>query len=174
MRIVELQASLRERGRIRLGYSTPGKRADMKVPHKSDRFRFTAATSDILAPVAELYGGEVQRWPGGDARNRFEVYVEATRIPVIYPSSMGLSQSFDQYAKGFHVLMCDGLRCRTPGSRAERACECDPLERRCQMTTQLSLVLPDVPGLGVWRLVTHGNYAAAKATLGKGDVERRR
>lgn len=160
MRIVELQASLRERGRIRLGYSTPGKKAGTKVPHKSDKFRFTAATADILAPVAELYGGEVTRWVEGDARNHFQLTAEATRIPVIYPSAMGLSQSYDQYAKGFHTLTCDSQHCRVPGSRVERACQCDPLERTCQLTTQLSLVLPEVPGLGVWRLVTHGNYAA--------------
>jgi hypothetical protein len=38
---------------------------------------------------------------------------------------------------------------------------CDPDKRECQITTRVSVMLPKVPGLGVWRLDTKGWNAAA-------------
>jgi metal-sulfur cluster biosynthetic enzyme len=40
------------------------------------------------------------------------------------------------------------------------ACSCNPENRACKATTRLNVLLPDLPGIGVWRLESHGWNAA--------------
>ncbi|MGV2387185.1 MAG UNVERIFIED_CONTAM: hypothetical protein LOD86_18235, partial [Thermobifida fusca] len=55
---------------------------------------------------------------------------------------------------------CDGQR----EILTESPCICgpDPAARPCKPTTRLSVVLADVEGVGVWRLESHGFYAAVE------------
>jgi len=55
---------------------------------------------------------------------------------------------------------CDGQR----EILTESPCICgpDPAARLCKPTTRLSVVLADVEGVGVWRLESHGFYAAVE------------
>lgn len=164
MRIVTIQRRLRERGRIRLGYSTPGSRAGIKRPHKLDRFRFSAPDVETCEQVAALFGGKVEPWPEG-GRDQYHVTTDAKSLRVIFPSQMSFSQAYEQYAKGFPVVRCDGETCWAPGPNRrldERPCACNPDERDCKMTTNLNVILPEIPGLGVWRLVTHSYYAGVE------------
>jgi hypothetical protein len=41
-------------------------------------------------------------------------------------------------------------------------CSPEPEARECKPTTRLNVMLRDVPGLGVWRLESHGYYAAVE------------
>jgi hypothetical protein len=41
-------------------------------------------------------------------------------------------------------------------------CVCDPADRECDIHTRLSVMLRDLPGLGVWRIDTQGFYAAVE------------
>jgi hypothetical protein len=162
VRLVNAQRQLRERGRIRIGYSTPSKKREgVKVPHRLDTFRFTAPDEQTVREVAALYGGEPEPWPDG-GRDRFQVVTGADSVNVILPAGMAMSQAYEQYAKGFAVVRCDGEQCWTPGgSKLDvQPCVCDPDNRDCQLTTMVSVILPDLGGLGTFRLVTHSWYGA--------------
>ena len=167
-RIVDLQRRLRERGRIRIGYSVPssrpGAKPGTKVPKKLDRFRFTAPDRQTIELVAQLYGGTPEAWPDrGD--DQWQVTTDARQLPVVFATRVAFSQSYEAWQGGFLVRICDGETAHVPSTgrrmRAE-ACSCDPEERVCKITTHLGLILPELPGLGTWRLVTHGYYAATE------------
>lgn len=164
MRLVNAQRQLRERGRIRIGYSTPSaKKPGVKVPHRLDTFRFTAPDEQTVREIAALYGGTPEPWPDG-GRERFQVVTSADSLNVILPAGMAMSQAYEQYAKGFPVVRCDGEQCWTPGDAKldVQPCLCDPDRRDCALVTMVSVILPDLGGIGVFRLVTKSFYAAAE------------
>lgn len=165
MRIVDQQRQLRERGRIRIGYSTFNQKGD-KTPHRLKTFRFTAPDEPTIKQVAESYGGVPEPWPDG-GRDRFQVVTEADRIPVVYTSQFGgISQSYETWARGFCTRRCDTVTCWSPGRKGmePQPCLCDPDERECKLTTQLAVIVPELAGLGTWRLVSHGWYAGVELT----------
>src|SRR5439155_26461896 len=43
-----------------------------------------------------------------------------------------------------------------------KACMCGPDSRAWKPTTRISFMLPDIPGLGLWRVESHGWNAAAE------------
>ena len=153
MPIIGLQRRLREVGRIRLG-EKEGNR-----PVKLDRFRFTAPDRHVIDAVAATYGGEVREWQA-PAGPQWEVVSEASAIDVIVPPSdvRGFSQWLELWKAGGCVRRCDG----TTEVMSDGPCLCDPSDRACAPTTRLSLVLPGVAGFGVWRVESHGWYAAAE------------
>lgn len=159
MRIINLQRQLRERGRIRLGYSTLTDEGT-KRPHKLKHFRFTAPDEPTIEQVARLYGGTPEPWPDG-GRDRYQVITETDRVPIVYTSQFGgISQSYEVWAKGFALRRCDTVTCWTPGRKRfeSQACLCDPDDRDCKLTTRLTVIVPELHGLGTWRLETHGWY----------------
>jgi hypothetical protein len=171
MRLVDEQRRLRERGRIRIGYSTTNERGK-KIPHKLDRFRFTSVDRATIEQVAAVYGGQAKPWKDG-GRSEWEVVTDATELAVVFiTGGVSFSQSREQWQGGFLVRMCDGETAHVP-ARAGRfrtePCSCDlDGEPVCKKTTHLGLILPHLPGLGVWRLVTHGQNAAEELA---GNVE---
>lgn len=157
MPIKDLQRGLREVGRIRSGDQVepkPGKRAPRKLEH----FRFTSDDQGLLAMVAELYGGEVSKWEGAPLGDQWQVYSTAERVPVVIaPGLQVLSQWHELWSGGGCQRRCDGEIEQLTGT----PCLClAEAERQCKPTTRLSVILPEVPGLGVWRLESHGFYAA--------------
>ncbi|MFD6620048.1 hypothetical protein ACFWFB_32925, partial [Streptomyces albidoflavus] len=68
MPILDLQMRMRQLGEIRIGRVVDTGRVSKKTgkpilrPEKLDKFRFTSPSREILASVAELYGGEVKPW----------------------------------------------------------------------------------------------------------------
>lgn len=164
MRLIDAQRRLRERGRIRLGYSTPStKRAGVKVPHKLESFRFTADDQATIEQVAAIYGGAPERWPDGP--DAWQVTTPAKEVSVVFATEVAFSQSYEQWTGGFLQRLCDGEQALVPstGTRMRKEpCACEPDERTCQMTTHLKLILPELPGLGTWRLVTHGYNAGVE------------
>lgn len=157
MPIIGLQRRLRECGRIRLGEqrtSSKGKRYPASLP----TFRFTSADRPAIDAVAEQWGGQVRQWQS-PAGPQWEVTVDRDRIGVIVPpTDLALSQWLELWDAGGCKRRCDG----STETLSDGPCLCDPNARECQPTTRLSVIVPDLPAFGLWRLETHGYYAAVE------------
>uniref|UniRef100_UPI00366DAF6E recombination directionality factor n=1 Tax=Paenibacillus chitinolyticus TaxID=79263 RepID=UPI00366DAF6E len=162
MPILDLQMRMRQLGEIRIGHvvptgkprrdGTPGTR-----PAKLDKFRFTSPSREILASVAELYGGEVKPWtPANGGPSEFEVYSTFNRLPVLIPPRDAVSQWYELYAGSQCKRRCDGVT----EQKSDRPCMCNPDNRQCAITTRVNVMLRDVPALGQWLLVSKGYHAA--------------
>lgn len=164
MPIKTLQQQQAQVGRIRIGQQVPTKNGKTR-PAKLDRFRFTTPSRQLADAVAAQYGGETAEWkPDGHAAE-FEVVSTATSLPVLVPPNP-VTQWYEMWSGAGCVRRCDGETETISGE----ACKCplDHLERgdlagkgqACKATTRLKVMLPELPGIGVWRLDTHGYYAA--------------
>jgi Recombination directionality factor-like len=156
--ILNVQISLREVGRIRCGDQVKSGRG--KAPRKLDRFRFTSDDAELLGLIADRYGGDVEPWADAPNGEQLQVYVTAERIPVmVVPGLRPITQWWEAWSGGGCLRRCDGQRDVISGA----PCPCDAEdERLCKPTTRLHVVLPEIPGLGTWRLETHGYYAAVE------------
>ena len=164
MPIIDLQKRLHEAGRIRIGRQIES-RGGKKRPAALDVFRFTSPDRQRIADIAKLYGGTVTTWDAPSGRKDFEVITEADKIPVVVPpSAMAFSQSYELWSAGGCKRRCDGVT----ESISDGPCLCDAENRQCEPHTRLSVMLRDVPGLGLWRLDTQGYYAAVEL---QGSVE---
>lgn len=153
MPIIDLQRRLAEKGRIRLGIkkSTANGKG---YPAKLDRLRFTSPDRVVIDALGSRYGGTTNAWEG-----QWEVVTETRDIDImVIPTAMGFSQWLEDWSGGVCRKRCDGV---TDHVR-DVACDCDPDNRACKTTTRLSVMLPDLAGLGVWRLETHGYNAAVE------------
>jgi hypothetical protein len=156
MPIIDLQRRIAEAGRIRIGRQVEGRRGPR--PERLDTFRFTSADRHRLEQIAELYGGTVEPWQS-PAGQQWEVISERSEIPVIVPpSDLSFSQWYELWSAAGCQRRCDGATEQI----SDGPCLCDPEQRECEIHTRLSLLLRDVPGLGVWRLDTQGFYAATE------------
>jgi hypothetical protein len=167
--IVGLGVRYRELGRLRMGQrvDTGREKNGRKVyrPEKLDRWRFTSTDWRLIARAAELYGGEPSRWeeaPGWNTEKQsgvrqYQVTTEENDVPVMLPPEVALSQSMEAWKAAECLRRCDGTWDQISGAECLCSQEETPL---CKPTTRLSVLLTDMPGLGVWRLETHGWYAA--------------
>lgn len=155
--IIDLQRRLAEVGRIRLGEQVTT-RSGKKAPAKLTRFRFTSPSADLIDQAAGLYGGTPRDWQAPSGAQR-EVVTDTTTIPVLVPpGDMAFSQWLETWSGGGCRKRCDGRW----DIQRDQACDCDPENRECKPTTRVSLILPEMPGVGLWRVETHGHYAAVE------------
>jgi hypothetical protein len=148
---IVIQRRHAELGRIRLGH-----RAERGNPVKLGAFRFTSPSARYIADLAELYGGTPQPWDN-NGKPEHEVFTTADTIPVIAVKG-GLSQWMETWSGGGCVHRCDGEQ-QVDGTL------CDPNDKAHQAakpTTRLSVMLPELEALGVWRMESHGWNAAAE------------
>jgi hypothetical protein len=158
MPIIDLQKRLHEAGRIRIGRQIES-RGGKKRPAALDVFRFTSPDRQRIADIAKLYGGTVTTWDAPSGRKDFEVISESDKVPVVVPpSAMAFSQSYELWSAGGCKRRCDGVT----ETLSEQPCLCEPENRQCEPHTRLSVMLRDVPGLGLWRLDTQGYYASVE------------
>ena len=165
MPIIDLQMRQRELGRIRMGRKT----GEKGRPEKLDKFRFTSASKDLIDAIAALYGGTCAPW-SNDGAAQFEVYTKANRVPILLPPQP-ISQWYELWSGGGCQRRCDG-RTNVIGD-TPCACPEDPLDRAelaakgraCKPTTRLNVMLRDVPGIGVWRLESHGFHSAVELPM---------
>lgn len=156
MPILTLQQRLRELGRIRIGEKVATSNGKTR-PGKLDRFRLTSPSKDLLDRVAKVYGGTVRPWTPDGGAGQYEVITEATRMPIYVPPQP-VSQYFELWSGGGCQRRCDGVT----ELLKDRSCICgpDPQQRQCKPTTRLNVVLREIEGVGMWRLESHGYYAA--------------
>lgn len=167
--IINLQRKLTEIGRIRLGA-----RSEKGAPTKLDRFRLTSKSREALEAAAVIYGGKVVAWnsPDGDA---FELLTETNVLDVTIPSGNSLTQWYEMWSGAGCQRRCDGQTetinntpCRCPADQSQRS-ELSSKGQACRPTTRLSVILPRVKNLGVWRLESHG-YNTAIEMAGIADL----
>lgn len=159
MAIIGLQRRIREVGRIRIGVQAET-RSGRKAPRKLDRFRLTSPDRAVMEAVVERYGGAVGQWNNGQG-TQWEAITDTNELRIALPpnpTDMAWSQFYEQWGKGFCSHRCDGQW----NTIVDRACSCDPDDRLCKPTSRLSVLLPDIAGLGLWRLESHGYYAAVE------------
>jgi hypothetical protein len=153
--IIDLQRRLVEVGRIRMG-----KKGDKGQPQKLDTWRLTSNDQARLAAAADLFGGAVTPWDGSPKGDEHELITATAELPILLLPGQALSQWHELWSGGGCQRRCDGER----EILSDSPCLCDTEggDRKCKPTTRLSVMLPDVPGLGCWRLESHGYYAAVE------------
>jgi Recombination directionality factor-like len=165
--ITNLQASFREIGRIRMGHQVAAKGG--KRPDKLETFRLTSPSRDILERAAGVYGGKVEAWPDAPDGPEFQLTTESPTLDIVVPRGAALlTQWNEMWTAAGCVRRCDGVR----ELLTDSPCKCDPdpavrnelasKGQNCKPTTRLSVVLPNLPDIGIWVLTSHGYYAAVE------------
>ncbi|ONI73107.1 hypothetical protein ALI144C_44980 [Actinosynnema sp. ALI-1.44] len=166
MPIIDLQRRLAEAGRIRIGQQVPTGNGRSR-PEKLETFRLTSSDQHRIRQAADLFGGEARPW-SAPAGQQWEVVTTADAIDVIVPpSDMSFSQHYELWSAGGCQRRCDG----GTESISDGPCVCDPDARECDIHTRLSVMLRDLPGLGVWRIDTQGYYAAVELQGAVGVIQ---
>jgi Recombination directionality factor-like len=147
-----------ELGRIRLGEKNP--RTGAPIGLKT--FRLTSASRPLLDAAAKLYGGRVQPWAEAPDPGYYQLTTATAELDILIPTNLrSLSQSLELWQGGTLERRCDGTREQiTDGPCLCAAAGQTGSDRDCELLTRLSVMLPRVPGLGVWRLDTSGWQAA--------------
>lgn len=159
MPILDLQKRIRELGRIRLG-----RKNERGQPTAIDTFRLTSSNQDLLQSAAELYGGQVVEWTDAPGAGRqWELITDVDRLEIAIPPGQSLSQWYEMWQGGGCQRRCDGQW----DYISDQSCLCDAAgqtegDRDCKPTTRLNVMLPELWDIGVWRLETHGYYAAVE------------
>ena len=177
MPLLDVQRRGQQIGRIRLGQKVAAKDGKMR-PVRLDTFRFTTQSRIAAQAIAELYGGEIKDWS-----NEFEVITERDAIGVtVPPRDQVVSQWYEMWNRGGVMRRCSsqveqltGGPCQCPHAddptdlaqveaaakeRARLAAMNPP--QACKAVTRISVMIPDLPGLGVFRLDTGSYYAAVE------------
>ena len=155
MTIIGLQRRLVQVGRIRMGEKVGG----TGLPTKLERWRLTSRDQQRLQAAAEAFGGKVRPWH--QREGEFELYTETDALPVLLLPGQTLSQWFELWSGGGCQRRCDGEQ----ENISDGPCLCDPEDRKCKPMSRLNVLLPDVAGIGCWRLDSTG-WNAAKELAG--------
>lgn len=166
--VLDLQRQLRELGRIRMG----DKGGNNGAQRRLDKFRLTSPSQGILNAAAAVYGGQVREWSGAPDPPQFELYTEREVITVaIPPMDEPFSQWYELWSAGGCQRRCDGQTAMVAYDNGlrERSCVCkaegqEGKDRECNLTTRAPFILPEVPGIGVWRLESKGYNVATSLT----------
>jgi hypothetical protein len=182
MAVLDIQRRGQQIGRLRIGQQVAvikdGKDTGKTRPARLDTFRFTTGSRTTADAIAALYGGEVREW-----QREFEVITTKSALGVtVPPRDEVVSQWYEKWTAGGCERRCDSQHeqisngpCLCPHAanpddpdevtrkaleRADLAKANPP--RACKLITRISVMLPDLPGLGVWRLDTGSYYAATE------------
>lgn len=162
--IIDRQRRLAEIGRIRMGEKKLSQRGK-QYPAALQAWRLTSRVRDRLDAAARIYGGTVRPWQ--EEPGQFELYTESDALDVMLAPGEPVTQWFEHWDKPAGVQKarvtclrrCDGVT----ETLSDQPCLCAGLDERvCKTTTRLSVLLYRVPGLGVWRLDSRGEYAATE------------
>jgi hypothetical protein len=151
MSIIGLQRRLVEVGRIRMG-----EKNERGLPTRLETWKLTSRDELRLRAAAKVFGGEVVEWK--DHAGHFALVTEVDSLPILLMPGQAISQHYELWSGGGCTRRCDGVN----ESISDGACLCEPEARKCTPHTRLSVLLPDVAGIGCWRLDTQGYYAATE------------
>lgn len=165
---------LQELGRIRIGDQVPTGKGKATRPRRLETFRMTSRNKPLLHAAAALYGGDVTEWPEAPEDRQWQLTTETNNLPVTVPPFGSISQAFERWSGGGCQLRCDGCTishaadptvigtpCVCPPDHTERSALAIKGEA-CNPITRLSVIMPNLPGIGVWRLDTRGFYAGSE------------
>lgn len=152
----EFQQRMTEVGRIRTG------RYNGKYPEKLATFRFTSVDESLIRAVAAEYGGEARPYtPQRSSRSEWEVISERDAV-LVYVPQQRIDPWLEAWRPGTCIRRCDGVT----ETIKDEACLCAAgrvsKDDFCKPTIRVQLMLAEVPGLGTWRLESHGEYATAE------------
>lgn len=168
--ILDIQIRMRELGRVRMG-----EKGTKGEPRKLTKFRITSASRALLEAAAanSAIGGTVRAWSGAPDEGMWELYTETDSLEIVLPPvfseadgtpSSPVSQWMEHWLAGGCQRRCDGV---TETITAQPClCAAEGLtgrERTCKITTRIQFMIPMLPDIGVWRLDSHGFYAAVEA-----------
>ncbi len=168
-----LPSRLQELGRIRVGDQVPLANKKGTRPRRLEAFRLTSTNKPRLEYAATLWGGEVRKWDEAPVEKSWELYLDKDTLPVVVPPFHAISQVNEIWQGSECRLRCNGEQittCPKDEDRIGQPCYCarfslkERLEKAktgeaCHTITRLNLLLPDVPGVGVWRFDTGSFYA---------------
>ena len=149
--IIDLQRRLQEVGRVRMG-----ERNAKGYPSRLEHWKLTSRDQVRLQAAAQSFGGKVEPWEGHEGQ--FALHTETDALPILLLPGQTLSSFYELWSGGGAQRRCDGVT----EMLSDGPCLCDPDKRECKPHTRLQVLLPDVPGLGCWRLDTTGYYAAVE------------
>lgn len=182
MAIIDLQRRGQQIGRIRIGEQVAvikdGKDTGRTRPARRETFRLTTGSRHQADAIAALLGGTPRPWNG-----EWEVPTDASEINVMVPPrDQVISQHYEMWTAGGCQRRCNSQY----DEISEGPCKCphaedpdDPEEvqraalqraklakqqvpQACSLVTRLNVMIPDLPGLGVFRLDTGSYYAAVE------------
>jgi hypothetical protein len=175
---IGIQRRMMEIGRIRFGEAVqPRDPAKKRYPKALDKFRLTSASKSVLEAAAEVYGAAkpVREWKDAPNPGMWELYTDSSEIDVVLPpvqsaldgsATYPWSQAWELWNGPTCARRCDGEIAMVPKGRGltEVACICEDQRGQtgfCEIRTRISVMLPQLPGLGLWRMDTGGLNAAA-------------
>lgn len=168
----EFQRAMAEVGRIRLGRFDPNK-GRRGAPDKLDRFRFTSDSEELIREVAREYGGEpAQYTPQRSNKTGWEVISEASTVDILLPPQT-IEPWNEAWRPGLCIRRCDGeweVKNAEEKGLERQPCLCNAgqvgTSDLCKPTIRVKVMLPNVPpGLGTWRLESHGEYACSELDM---------
>lgn len=154
MPIIDRQRRLMEVGRIRAG-AKKVTRGGKEYPAALTNWRLTSRVKERLDAAAGIYGGTVTAWD-----DQWELLTKSNFLDVMVAPGDSFSLWYEMWTGGGCQRRCDG----ETETIADKPCMCDPEHRMCKETLRVNLILPHLPGVGVWRLETHGYYASVELT----------
>lgn len=164
-RIIDRQRQIAESGRFRLGLTVTGANGKTR-PTRSETWIFTSPDQERVNAAAQLWGGTVEAWqPQGNGGKQWRVITKATSFDAILPPGDPLSQAYEMWSKGGCVRRCDGVTEKLTGSHCPCLAEFgdtwfeQPKGKVCDSKTRLKVLVPDMPGLGSYRIETGSFYA---------------
>lgn len=171
MPLLDMQRRSQVIGRIRTGYKNA-----KGEPVKSKTLIFTTANRLAAAQIAEAFGGQVREW--AVRAGEYIVTTERAAVDVVVsPRGEPVTQWYEMWTAAGCARRCDskvdqisGGPCKCPADPAKRA---ELASRRkpeaCKPRTRISVILPDVSGMGVWVLATGSDQAACEV-MDAGDL----
>lgn len=166
MPILTLQRQMRELGRIRTGNQVASG-GGRRRPNKLETFRLTSESKPLIEAAQEALGGTVTPWDNNGSPE-WEVITTSPTLDIVIPPGQPVSQWFELWSGGGCQRRCDGHTevltmgpCLCPADVEQRR-EMAQNGEACKPTTRLNVMLPALPDLGVWRLESHGFYAAVE------------
>lgn len=148
--LIDLQRRMVEAGRIRAG-----EKGAKGEPKKLDKWRLTSKDKVRLDHAAGLWGGQVQEWT--ERQGEWELRTETAALPIMLLPGQLPTSWYEMWSRGGCQRRCDGVHEMV----SDGPCLCGD-ERECKPHTRMSVLLPDLPGIGSWMLSSTGWNAAAE------------
>lgn len=170
MPIVDLQRQFRELGRLRLGHTVPTK-GGKRRPEKLKTWRLTSPRADLLERAAEVYGGTVVEWPEAPDGDEYQIITTTDELDMIVPPGRPIGQWNELWGGGGCIRRCDGQTeqigavacvCKRDFPDLSERTDAASKGNACKPTTRLQVILPRLPDIGTWLLVSHSYYAAVE------------